>query len=68
MATETYEYQSDFTRRLEHRGEARGQAEGRAAMLLRILAARGSTCPPRVVTGSPRAPISVSSTRGATGH
>jgi hypothetical protein len=36
MATETYEYQSDFTRRLEARGEARG----RAVMVLRILARR----------------------------
>ena len=41
MATETYEYQSEFTRRLEHRGEAKG----RAAMLLRILARRGIEVP-----------------------
>lgn len=37
MATETFEYQSEFTRALEAKGEARG----RAAMVLRILAARG---------------------------
>lgn len=37
MSTDTYEYQSDFTRRLEARGEARGEA----SMLLRVLAARG---------------------------
>lgn len=36
MATETYEYQSDFTRQLE----ARGEAHGRAVMVLRILARR----------------------------
>lgn len=45
MATETFDYQSEFTRALEARGEARGRAEGeargRAAMVLRILAARG---------------------------
>lgn len=37
MATETFEYQSDFTRALEARGEARG----RARILLRILSVRG---------------------------
>ncbi|MBA3742320.1 hypothetical protein [Sporichthya sp.] len=41
MATETFEYQSEFTRALEARGQARGEARGRAAMVLRILAARG---------------------------
>lgn len=42
MSTETYEYQSEFTRRLE----ARGETTGRAKLLLRQLAARGVTVPP----------------------
>lgn len=48
MSAQTHDYQSDFIRRLreaEPRAGAEGQAEGRAAIVLRILAHRGWTCP-----------------------
>jgi hypothetical protein len=35
-----YEYQSDFARRYVAEGEARGEAKGRAALLIRLLALR----------------------------
>lgn len=48
MATETFEYESEFTRALEARGQIRGEARGRAAMVLRILTARGLPIPAHV--------------------
>jgi len=45
MSTGTYEYQSEFTRRLEARGEARGKASGEAEAVLTVLETRGVEVP-----------------------
>lgn len=64
MSTETYEYQSEFTRRLEHRGEARGEARGRRQWYCAYWPREGSRCPTTRGTASQRAPIWTSSRPG----
>ncbi len=45
MATGTFEYQSDFTRRLVQQGRVEGLAEAKAADVLTVLDARGIAVP-----------------------
>jgi hypothetical protein len=41
-------FKDDFVDRIEARGEARGEVRGEAAILLRVLAARGIAVPARL--------------------
>lgn len=41
MSTHTFEYQSDYARRLRAEGEAKGEARGEATLLIEVLDARG---------------------------
>jgi hypothetical protein len=50
MTTRTYEYLSDFSRRLVDQGRAEGEAKGEAKALLAILNARGIAVPDDVHT------------------
>ncbi|MGH3751639.1 MAG: hypothetical protein ACRDRP_02910 [Pseudonocardiaceae bacterium] len=50
MATETYEYQSEFTERLRNEGAIKGRAEAKADYILRVLHARSVEVPDQVRT------------------
>ena len=48
MATQKYEFQSDFARHYIALGEAQGEARGRAALILRQLIARFGRVEPQI--------------------